>query len=185
MRVFFGIDVGSDVRERVGELTGTLRPVIPRARLVPEENLHMTLRFLGETTLEKADAVASALSRATASLSGFALGFRGLGVFPNARRARVLWVGTTDAPKELFALQSTIERAARERGFEAERGRFHPHLTVARFRDPPREIGTILQDSEERDFGSTSVGAFVLYESTTSPEGSSYRLLQSFPLSAK
>lgn len=183
MRVFLAIDVDDEVRQRVAALARELRPKVPRARFVPEGNLHMTLRFLGETTKEKVEGVASALSRTTGTLSGFAIAFRGLGVFPNPRRARVLWVGTTNAPEDLFVLQSSVEKVVREQGFEPERGRFHPHLTIARFRDPPRKLAAILKVSEGREFGSTRVRALVLYQSTTSPDGSSYRPLRSFPLS--
>jgi 2'-5' RNA ligase len=184
MRVFLAVEVSADVRERVAELARELRPSLPRARFVPKENLHLTLRVLGEATKQRVDRVAATLSRGTGALSGFALDFRGLGVFPCPKRARVLWVGTTDTPNDLLALHSTVERVVREEGFEPERGRFHAHLTVARFREPPRDVGSILEAAEGRVFGSTKVRAFVLFESVTSPSGSSYRALQSFPLAS-
>lgn len=183
MRAFLAIDVDSEVRERVTELVRELRPVLDRGRFVSKENLHLTLRFLGETTKDKVDAIASRLSQSTAAVSELVIGFRGLGVFPNPRRARVLWVGTTAPPNELFALQSTIEKEARKLGFEPEPGAFHPHLTVARFRHPPTDVATLLKAAETRDFGLTTVKAVVLHESVTSADGASYRVLATFPLS--
>jgi RNA 2',3'-cyclic 3'-phosphodiesterase len=185
MRAFVALDVDSDVRESVSELVRELRPIAPRARFVPSQNLHMTLRFLGETTKERLDTLASALSRSTASLPGFSLAFRGLGVFPSSRRARVLWVGTSRTPGELESLQSAVEKATRAEGFEPELGVFHPHLTVARFREPPAEIASVVESAEGRDFGPTTVRGLVLYESVMSPRGASYSVLQRFPLEAK
>jgi RNA 2',3'-cyclic 3'-phosphodiesterase len=182
MRVFFGIDVGDGVRTSVDELARVLRPRVPRARFVPRENLHLTLRFLGESSDETVRSVTAAVSRETAALGAFQVAFRGLGVFPDARRARVLWVGTANPPEELFRLHSHVEAVARNGGFEPERGAFHPHLTLARFREPPQGIDRILSEGEGRDFGSTMVRTLVLFESKTLPEGARYRALRSFPL---
>jgi len=182
MRVFLAVDVDSEVRKKIAALERELRPAIKSARWVREEGLHLTLRFFGEISQAKAESVAEALSRAFAGLPGFTMEIRGCGVFPDGRRPRVLWVSVEKPPEALFALQSRAEAVARTLGFDPEKRRFEPHLTVARFRGPVRNIDSILVACRERAFGVTSTAEATLYESHLSPSGASYRKLRSYRL---
>jgi RNA 2',3'-cyclic 3'-phosphodiesterase len=126
MRLFVGLDLPWELRQRVAMLSGG---GIPGARWVPMENYHVTLRFIGETPRHMAEEIDHAL--AALKVRGFTLTLAGLGTFAKGGRSNTLWIGVERNP-QLEHLQSKIETALQRCGLEPERRRFQPHLTLAR-----------------------------------------------------
>jgi 2'-5' RNA ligase len=126
MRLFVGLDLPWDLRQRVAMLS---EAGIPGARWVPSENYHVTLRFIGETPRHMAEEIDHAL--AALKVRGFSLSLAGVGTFAKGGRGGALWVGVERNP-QLDHLQSKIETALQRCGLEPERRRFQPHLTLAR-----------------------------------------------------
>ena len=184
MRVFLAIDIDSGVREKLKDLESELRPLTRRARWVRPDGLHLTLRFFGEVPPREVEALAAGLAEAFVGIPAFTLDFHGCGVFPDRRNPRVFWVGVRNAPKALFELQSRAEVVARAMGFSHERRPFEPHLTVARFRGPERELDSILSGCGARDFGPSEVAEAILFESHLSPAGASYEKVRTYHLHA-
>src|ERR1700691_5832686 len=102
MRLFIAMDIPEDVRSSLAALAAKLRPACRNARWARIEGLHVTLKFIGETSAEKVEAIKKALA-AIPHRAPIAMHFRGLGFFPNERRPRVLWAGI-EAGSELAAL---------------------------------------------------------------------------------
>jgi 2'-5' RNA ligase len=138
MRTFIAIELPTAVKQRVADQQQTLRRLLAAQgidgawRWTPAENLHLTLRFLGETSAGQQRAIEAALAQAGQRGEPFALGLGVLGAFPNLRRPNILWLDFGGEISVLAALQERIERAAREVGFAAEERTFQPHLTIAR-----------------------------------------------------
>ncbi|HXC32921.1 MAG TPA: RNA 2',3'-cyclic phosphodiesterase [Verrucomicrobiae bacterium] len=109
MRLFVALDIPDDVRTTLAALAAKLRAVSPKARWARIEGLHVTLKFIGEASQEKAQAIKSALVSLPAR-NTFAMNFGSLGFFPNERRPRVLWAGVAACP-ELAALAADVETA--------------------------------------------------------------------------
>jgi 2'-5' RNA ligase len=126
MRLFVGLDLPFELRQRVATLSGG---GIPGARWVPPENYHVTLRFIGEAPRYLAEEIDHSL--AALKGRGFPLGLAGVGTFAKGGRSQSLWVGV-ERNQQLDLLQSKIETALQRCGLEAERRRFQPHLTLAR-----------------------------------------------------
>jgi 2'-5' RNA ligase len=126
MRLFVGLDLPWELRQRVAMLAGA---GIPGARCVPPENYHITLRFIGETPRYLAEEIDHAL--AALKVPVFTLSLAGVGTFAKGGRGGALWVGVERNP-QLDHLQSKIEIALQRCGLEPERRRFQPHLTLAR-----------------------------------------------------
>jgi 2'-5' RNA ligase len=126
MRLFVAIDLPWTLRERLASLSGV---GIPGARWVPVENLHLTLRFIGETPGHRAEDIDHAL----AALRGrsFSITLAGVGTFGRSGRSTSLWIGVERNP-QLDHLQNKIETALQRCGLEPERRRFQPHVTLAR-----------------------------------------------------
>lgn len=137
-RVFVAIELPAPVRRKLIEHIGRLRTFVPGARAswVREENLHLTLKFLGDVPLTKVDLVAQATQSAARTVEPFELIVAGGGAFPSTGQPRVLWIGIEDSSGRLDLLYQQLEAACEEAGFAREQRPFRPHLTIARLRKP-------------------------------------------------
>jgi RNA 2',3'-cyclic 3'-phosphodiesterase len=126
MRLFVGLELPRELRQRVALLSGA---GIPGARWVPPENYHVTLRFIGEAPRYVAEEIDHALAGLKAP--PFALMLAGIGTFTKGGRSQSLWIGV-ERSEPLQRLQSKIETTLQRCGLEPERRRFQPHLTLAR-----------------------------------------------------
>lgn len=181
LRAFVGVPVGAAV---VRAWT-TLRPGFEggTVRWVPEENLHLTLKFLGDIEETRVAAIGSALREALSGTEGFVATARGLGVFPDAGRPRVLWIGL--AAPALTALARGVDQALAPFGVEPSTTPFRPHVTVGRWRRPaPRELRLrqALARWRDHEFGRFRVDEVTLFRSTLRPGGAIHSPLGRFPL---
>lgn len=179
MRLFCGIDLPEDVRERLERLLMHLRPAA-HLKWVPVYNLHLTLKFIGEWPEAKLPALESALRSVPPRLV-IPLEVRGLGWFPNARNPRVFWVSVADGDS-LKALARDVEAALEPLGIPKETRPFNGHLTLARIKEPvPLEmLRNTIAKFESAEFGSLSVDRFHLYRSQPGSAGSIYTKLSEF-----
>ncbi|HEY6945909.1 MAG TPA: RNA 2',3'-cyclic phosphodiesterase [Candidatus Acidoferrum sp.] len=180
MRLFVALEIPSEVRQNLVTLLVSLRAVTKEPRWVRPENLHVTLKFLGEVAEAKVDAVRSALA-VIRSDDAVALEFRGLGFFPNEKQPRVLWAGM-EASTNLKTLAGDIEGAMEKLGIPCEKREFSPHLTLARFEHPrlPAAVRKLIADNQQREFGSLQTKEFHLIQSKLKPSGAEYTTLASF-----
>lgn len=185
MRLFVALDIPEDVHFTIGKCIAKLRSAYRNARWVRVEGLHVTLKFIGETSPEKAEALKAALA-AIPPRDVFSIAFRGLGFFPNERRPRVLWAGVEAGP-ELTALAAAVETSLEPLGIAREARAFSPHLTLARF-DSPRGLEALhsaVRSAAPLEFGATTAGGFHLYQSVLKPGGAEYTRLASFPFAGR
>lgn len=168
------------LRAHLARATGD-RP-LPGRRTEPD-SWHLTLRFLGAT-----DAVAGArlldTLRHTALGPAFAIGFGGLGAFPRASRAQVLWIGVDAGVEPLRGLADAVERAVVAAGFPPESRRFSAHLTLSRLR-PAHDVRPILAAAPTPPAVRQTVDAVVLYRSHLERDGPRYDALARFPLAVR
>ena len=136
-RLFVAVPLTEQARQ---EIIARL-PVLP-GRLVPPQNWHFTLRFLGETDAATRDRLIAELLRAPLG-SRFAISFGALGAFPRANRARILWLGVDDGAGRLVSIAESVESAVRRAGLPAEERPFKPHLTLSRI-EPTRSVADVL-----------------------------------------
>ena len=180
MRLFVAMDIPEDVRAAISALVAKLRPTHRNARWVRIEGLHVTLKFIGETSQEKCEEIKAALASIPAR-APIPITFRGLGFFPDERRPHVLWAGIKTGT-ELAALASVVETAIAPLGFPREEREFSPHLTLARL-DTPRVLETLrdaVKQAGRLAFGRTIAEEFHLYQSVLKPGGSEYTRLATF-----
>lgn len=180
MRLFIAIEIAPDIRERIAHFVERFKPEIRNARWVQPEGMHITLKFLGNVWDEKVAAIENVLRGI--DCSKFALSLQDVGVFPNPRSPRVLWVGISAGP-ELANLANQVDTAMTRLGFEAEKRAFTPHVTLARFNDRggKANVSAVLSGSKP-SFGTMTANEFHLYESKLSPKGARYSQIKSFAL---
>lgn len=151
----------------------------PDFRWQDDEQLHLTLRFIGEVERPIAEDLANALSRVRAER--FSIRIKGVGRFEQ-RNGGALWAGVE--PKEpVAALAAKVERACQQVGLEPEHRAFHPHITLARWKGRrTREVADFLERKRGLVSDPFDVDAFTLFESRLSRHGAHYEEVARFPL---
>ena len=136
VRSFVAVELPEELKNELIELNGRLKSGgHAGVRWVDPRGIHLTLKFLGDVAVNRLDDITAALVEATRELPTFQLEVGGLGVFPNPRRVRVVWVGISGEIDRLQLLQQRVESSLVKIGFPAESRQFTPHLTLARVRD--------------------------------------------------
>ncbi len=167
-RLFVALAMPDAVRARLSEMLCG----IPGARWVNPENLHLTLRFIGEVDGGAAEEIADSLSRLQAP--AFDLTLEGLGHFESRGRLRALWVGVRPEPA-LTALQRKVENAVVAAGLPPESRKFKPHVTLARFSGTPLiEAGRYVEANAAIRLAPFPVTEVVLFESRLGRGGPAY-----------
>ena len=187
MRAFLAIEIPESVREALWALAAGLRQAPVRTSWTRMENLHVTLRFLGEIGAADADRLTERLAPPCARTAQFTLAVEGVGAFPNPERPAVLWAGVRDPSGRLAALNALAEEAAEHIGLSPERRPFRGHVTLGRVRDERRagELTAKLHALGNAPCGSFTVEAVALIESQLRPRGPIYTLVRRFPLMGK
>jgi len=135
LRLFLAINLTPEVRRDVADATAALREAVPELAWVREHLLHLTLKFLGDQTDERAEELRPVLETVAGRHRPLSMTLGGIGAFPNFRRARVVWLGVGQDPR-LELLHHDVEVACEALKFEVEGRPFRPHLTLARVREP-------------------------------------------------
>ncbi len=188
IRAFIAIELPRDMQTRLVELLHTLKQQIPSGvRWVPGGNIHLTLKFLGESSPNNIAILSKSLPALTSRYQSFDFHIEQLGAFPNLRRPRVIWVGVR-APTVLCDLQRSIERETQHLGYTPEERSFSPHLTLGRVNqnvtpEEVHQISTALSQQTVGDLGRVSVERIVLFRSELLPSGARYTPLANATLS--
>ena len=186
MRAFIGIGLPGACRAAIARALSPFQAERGRVAWVREENLHVTLKFLGEIRPEQVDGIAALLLAGGADVPPFDCDVAGAGAFPSLRAPRVLWVGIREPLELVGKLQQNIETALSRSGFPREDRPFHPHVTAGRVKGslPPGWGDRFAGALSGVRFGSARVESFQLYESRLSPAGATYTVAREFPLGA-
>jgi RNA 2',3'-cyclic 3'-phosphodiesterase len=181
VRCFVAVETSPSARAQLGDLLRQLGRTPGPVRWGKPDQMHLTLAFLGEVPQAFVDSATQRLGPAAARFRRFEARLGGLGAFPDAKRARIVWVGVGQGRDELCALQAGVVAALRTVGFRPESRPFSPHLTIGRVKIPA-DLGPALQARFESE--TFTVGRVVLFRSVLQPAGPIYSVLSEFPLSA-
>ena len=180
LRLFLAVDLPDPVRQEVAALCAQVN----RARWVKPHQLHITLRFIGQTPDEALTDIRDQLARV--QVPAFDLALRGAGIFPggaNSKRARVLWLGL-DPVEPLINLKHAMDTCL---GLDPERASqtFSPHLTLARFtQKPDATLTQFLAQHQAHRGAQWPVACFHLYKSTLHASGAVHEVMATYPLAA-
>ena len=187
LRAFIAVELPLDIRKTVCAATSKLQnEVAGLVRWVPIENMHLTLKFLGDVSPSNIDLLSGMLRAETDLFHCFELRLIGLGSFPSLKRPRVIYIGI-QAPAVLESLQRGIESASHRLGYESEERGFSPHLTIGRVKQnatvtEQQMIRRALEETKIDSLGTARVDSVELFKSDLKPTGSVYTRLFSAPL---
>jgi 2'-5' RNA ligase len=183
VRLFVALDIPEDVRTALIDCSAQLSQTCSNARWVRLDGAHITLKFIGEISTERAEAIRGALSEIR-GMPPVELHFSGLGFFPSPKRPRVLWAGIEAGP-ELAKLATAVEEHVATFGVAREEREFRPHVTLARF-DSPKGLDPLREAIAKigtPDWGRTTVREFYLYQSVLKRTGAEYTRLATYGFS--
>ena len=186
-RVFCAIDLPKHARERIINHTASLRALgdYAQASWSREENIHLTLKFLGEIQTSRLSNLSSAAARSVADFSPFQITLEETGVFPKHGTPRVLWIGVKDESGKLAEFHTRLEEACAGEGFAREERPFHPHLTIARLRNPQGARELAVAHKEMRfEPAEVAVAELLVIRSEPSGAGSKYTVISRHRLEA-
>ena len=187
LRAFIAVEIPFAMREAACGATVPLQKALgSTVRWVPTENMHLTLKFLGDVSPSNLDLLSDMLRAETNLFDCFELHLNGLGTFPSLKRPRVIYIDI-QAPAALAALQRGIDSASHRLGYESEARRFSPHLTIGRVKQnvtasEQKLIRQALEETRIDSLGTARVDSVHLYKSDLAPGGSVYTRLYSAPL---
>ena len=182
-RSFLAVEVNEDVRAALRALIARLKKSdCVRATWVKPENLHITMRFLGNITLSDSQSLSRSLKLSLEGIQPFPLRIHGVGVFPTPQRPRTLWAGA-EAPEGIFAgLKARVDDGVAVLHLPEGGKTFTPHITLARIRKLQDRGAFLSHLDREKHFGGGefTVGSVSLFESRLTPRGSVYRKLETY-----
>lgn len=189
IRAFVALEMPEAIHRSLAEVSEGLKKEllgIP-LRWVPVQNMHLTMKFLGEVMPDRVEEFGRVVKTRCAQFASFQISITGLGAFPSLRRARVIWVGI-EAPQSLSDLVTALESDFATLGFQREKRPFSAHLTLARVREHAQpsalqKIYDVISSFPSPNTISAMANKVVLFRSELKPSGSVYNPLSQFLLS--
>jgi 2'-5' RNA ligase len=180
IRCFLAVEITDEVRQAAGRLVDQLRKGIQFTKAHPAwvklDNQHFTLVFLGSQTLEQVEQIKAAFASLSGEIAPFRVEVGGLGVFPNERNPRVLWLGVREGAEAFGRLYDTAVARLRPMGFEPDTRPFHPHLTLARIKSfrGAAEMMNVVRSHQNERCGEFTASGLTFFRSELHPQGAVY-----------
>jgi 2'-5' RNA ligase len=174
MRAFLGIPIAQDVVPKIVRVQQRLSEF--DIKFVEKDNFHFNIKFFRDIEDAKIDQLKKIVSEACKKLEKFDISISGIGAFPSTNYIKVIWLGVKDGYNEMVALVNMINSGIETLGFEREKQKFIPHLTLGRIRsgrNKEKMIAT-LKELEDIEIGTTKLDRVVLFQSKLSPKGPIY-----------
>lgn len=184
IRAFLALDPPENILRAIGDLQNRMKKFLRgEIRWVNPKGIHLTLKFFGNISLSEVPVIIEAIRPVTSVSRPFALEIRSAGVFPNAARPRVLWLGMGGETVRLVSMQAQIETVLAGAGFPKEDRPFRPHLTLARIKSPKglAGISNLLETGSDYKAGAFTGAGLTLFKSDLTPKGALYSQLSYFP----
>ncbi len=188
MRTFVAIEFSPKIRGKIGEIIEYFKTQTPDYALkwVEPQNLHMTIKFLGEVSEEHLRTIKDVLSDTLKGRSAFEIEVTGMGMYPSTQKPRVIWLGIKGS-EPLKDIHQSLDQALQKASIPPDKRGLSPHLTIARVRRNVetlivQDIGKTLSQFKIDSLGKCTIDRIVLYKSTLTPSGPIYDPLLSIPL---
>lgn len=185
IRSFLAFELPSEIKREVKRISGEVRKSGLEASWVRPENIHLTIIFLGDIDEKDIPHLISTIDNSVIKYEPFDISLGSMGLFPDIKRPRVLWLGLNGEIKRLASLRDDLQKPLEAFGIKQEKRSFKPHLTLGRFRKPVRNeslLEKILDKYGEISGPIEKLNELVLFKSDLKPSGAVYTKLNSWPL---
>jgi 2'-5' RNA ligase len=181
VRAFIGIKIPDEISSEIFNFSSEkLKSIGGKVKLVEKENIHITLLFLGEIENNKINQIIDELKKI--KYESFTISVKGIGVFPSLEFPKVVWIGAES--DKIIRLHEEIKNRFKEFVEKDESKPFTSHITIARIKSGniSNEVRKLLNENKDIEFGKFQVNEFSLFESKLTPQGPTYKILESFKL---
>ncbi len=187
MRTFLAIEIPEDLHGPIEEVLERLRGAVSDLKWVAPQAVHLTLKFLGEIEETQVEEISRMAAQVADGIVPFDINIKGLGVFPNPRRPRVIFLEMVEGEAGVSSLHRELEVGLEKVGFEREARRFHPHFTLGRVRrgGDIRDLPRSLAPFADFQLGNFPVNMVTLFRSELRPQGARYTRIAQFPLGGR
>jgi len=174
MRAFLAVDVDPNLTYKITKIQRQLAQISPNVKLVEEENLHFTFKFLGEITPEKKDTIIEMTEENIKDYTPFNITIKGMGAFPSTDYIKVIWLGV-EHPGAFSKVQRELDIEFSKMGFNRERS-YIPHLTIGRVKGTKNkdELVSLVEELHDIEIGTMNIDRLTLKKSELTPVGPIY-----------
>ena len=184
IRCFVAIEIPDELKSKIDDYVFSLKQFAPKIKWIKAKSLHITLKFLSEIPQNLLQQVQNELSTVSNIVNPFEMSIRGAGFFPNQNKPRIVWLGLqNDNNNSIFKLHEWIDIKLEPLGFEREKRRFSPHLTMGRikFQDNYHDLSEYINQNEFHS-SAFNVSQIVLMKSVLRPAGAEYSQIKTYLL---
>ncbi len=183
IRTFIALELPAELKAVLARMQKTFMQSTAGVKWVRPEAIHLTLKFLGATSMEKVDMVCGVLDHLTRDVAPFSFDATGMGAFPNSRNPKVIWAGL-QVEDRLKVFQEELETALADKGFAAEDRPFAPHLTLGRLKDglARKDIAGLIERFSSEHFGRFEADHVIFFKSELKPSGPVYKAIKDITL---
>lgn len=184
MRLFLAIPIDKHILDALAGTVEKVRQSRASVRWVRPEGMHLTLKFLGETDPDRVKPLVEAVTKVTQSVMPFPLSVHGAGAYPSLKRPRVLWAGIIETSGTIHRLAAGIEEETGKLGWEKEKRKFSPHVTIGRVKGSMNiaRLTAAMEELKVEHWGDQEAGEVALYSSELKPGGAVYERVHVFGL---
>lgn len=183
MRTFIAIELPLDIKNALTKIQDKLKTTLPKINWVAPANLHLSLKFLGEISLKQLKRTQQIITEIIKTTLPFEIILETLGVFPDFREARIIWIGTNQPPRQLKQLVDQLETKLLKIGLPEEQHPFRAHITLGRIKNPltpsdlERGLDKVKNDCRDANLN-FNTGGITLFQSVLGPNGPTYSILK-------
>jgi 2'-5' RNA ligase len=185
IRSFLAFELPPDIKRMIKDISEDIRRTRLDLKWVKVDNIHLTVVFMGNIRSEDVRAIGEEAGDVCVGFEPFEIALKGLGVFPNTRRPRVLWLGLEIETERISSFRDSLQKRLLDFGVREEKRAFTPHLTLGRFRKPERHDplqGDIISRYADIKGPVGRLEELVMFKSELRPGGAEYTKLKAFPL---
>ena len=186
IRAFIAVEIDQPNKQKISDLISNLKKSKADVKWITEDQMHLTLKFLGNIDKDKVQDISNTLSNISNNFKSFTISLSNIGVFPNLNRPRVIWLGVDKGADYLKNLSERIENELEKLGFEKEDREFNPHLTLGRVKTSKdlSELKKLINETQFNSENWVEINKLILFQSTLTSKSAIYDALTKVKLLA-
>jgi len=184
MRAFIAVEIDNLTKQKISDLISNLKKSGADVKWITEDQMHLTLKFLGNIDESKTREISDVLSSISSNFKSFTISLSNIGAFPNLNRPRIIWVGIDKGAEYLKTISEKIETGLKKLEFEKEDREFNLHLTLGRVKTSKNlsELKKLLNETLFNSQNEIKINSLILFQSTLTPKGAIYSKLSTINL---